>query len=429
MHRLRLLVFSGLCLALPVLAQTYTPKAIRLEGADGVDQTQLLHLIDLPHGAPLTKDQIEAAMQRLMDSGLFSDMSYTVGPEALVFTLKPAEGAQALPVRFGNLVWWQKGELEPLLEARVPLYRGRLPLTGQLTAQVEAALATLLAEKGIANAKLTSQLSTQDAGAGGSGISAIVLRLSEPPITLGHLQLTGIAPSAAETMQAVSAGLSAQEFDSLQTPKAIVLNTEDAHRNAGYLDAAVDSPRFSAPRQQGSGFAVDAAATVHPGPLYRVAAIKFAGVPPGMEANIAKSTELKQGDPAGEMTLRIGEGLAKRTLDGRGLLDASVKAEASKDTNNHAIAYSFLVVPGPVYHVAGIDVSALPSDLQRRLLAQIHASTGAVADAGVVDQIRRAVASSGGRSIVIGNKLDRQAQTVTYVLRLRSGMGAQAGSE
>lgn len=116
-------------------------------------------------------------------------------------------------------------------------------------------------------------------------------------------------------------------------------------------------------------------------------------------------------------------------LEGADGVDQTQLLHLIKDTNNHAIAYSFLVVPGPVYHVAGIDVSALPSDLQRRLLAQIHASTGAVADAGVVDQIRRAVASSGGRSIVIGNKLDRQAQTVTYVLRLRSGMGAQAGSE
>lgn len=136
-------VFRG-CYAFP---QTYTPKNIKLQGADALDRAEIMGLIDLKPGAPLTKEQIEAAMQRLSDSGLFTDMSYRVGPDALVFALTPAEGAQALSVHYGNLVCWKPGELEPLVEARVPGFHGSVPLTGPLTEKAEAALVTLLAEK------------------------------------------------------------------------------------------------------------------------------------------------------------------------------------------------------------------------------------------------------------------------------------------
>ena len=140
---LRLFALLALLSGLAVFAQTYQPKVIRLEGADALDRAEVLHLVNLPQGTSLSKQQIEAAMQRLADSGLFSDLSYTVGPDALTITVKPIAGAGALPVRYSNFVWWSPGELELLVEARVPLFHGKLPLTGQL----EAALASLLVEK------------------------------------------------------------------------------------------------------------------------------------------------------------------------------------------------------------------------------------------------------------------------------------------
>jgi hypothetical protein len=35
-------------------------------------------------------------------------------------------------VRFANFVWWQPAELEKLVEARVPLFHGELPINGSL---------------------------------------------------------------------------------------------------------------------------------------------------------------------------------------------------------------------------------------------------------------------------------------------------------
>ena len=422
--RTRFLAPVGLFCALAVSAQTYNPKTIRLQGANEMDQPEVMRLIGLKSGAPVTKDQIEAAMQRLADSGLFADLSYAVGPDALVFVLKPVEGAQALPVRYSNFVWWQAAELEPLVEARVPLFHGTLPLTGQLTDQVKAALVALLAEKGITDARVTAMPSVM-------GTPAMSLTITQPTIMLGEIHISGIAPSASEQMGHVVAGLSSDEFDGDHTADSIRNNTLDTHRNAGFLDATVDPPVFSPPRKVPQGFAVDATATVRPGDRYHITAVSFSGVPPGMEGEVARAAGVNPGDAAGEMNVHIAEGLAARALENHGLLEASAKAEVSKDAAAHTVAYRFAVVPGPVYTFAGVDVSALPPDVQHRFLAAFHAKPGATADISLRTEIFHSLHATGvpATGFAISTKRDRATHSATFVLSQRSAPAVPATAQ
>ena len=110
---LTLLLFSPLT----TLAQTYNPKTIRIDAPPAVDAAEALHIAALPANVPLTKQQIEASLQRLADTGLFADVAYTVNSAALVIKLTPSAGGQLQPVHFSNFVWWQPAELEKLLDA------------------------------------------------------------------------------------------------------------------------------------------------------------------------------------------------------------------------------------------------------------------------------------------------------------------------
>jgi outer membrane protein assembly factor BamA len=130
------------------LAQTYTPKQILIKGADGMDTQQLIDITALKPG-PMTRQEIKAAMQRLADTGFFTDLNYTVSSDALILTLTPSSSAQFVPVRYTNFVWWTPSELTTLIQARVPLYQGKLSLKGSMLDQVEAALVAILKQKGI----------------------------------------------------------------------------------------------------------------------------------------------------------------------------------------------------------------------------------------------------------------------------------------
>jgi outer membrane protein assembly factor BamA len=417
MVRSRLLSLFALLCALPLHAQTYTPKTIRLQGPGDLDQAAILRLVDLKPGTPLTREQIEAAMQRLADSGLFSDLSYKVDGSALVFVLTPAAGSQAQPVRYSNFVWWQPAELESLVEARVPLFHGKLPLAGQLTTEVEAALAALLAQKGIANAKVDAMQSS----VGGGGLA---LTISQPEITVGEVHVEGTAPDAIEQMNKVTARLAGRDFDSAETPGTIVNNTLDTHRNAGYLDATVDPPTFSAPHKDMQGYAVDATATVHPGALYRIASITYTGADPALEPEIAKAETIKVGDPAQQMTARIAAGLAARTLSSSGHLEAKATAQVSKDSSAHTASYTIALTPGPVYTFAAVDTNGLSSTAQAQFAKAFHAQPGVVANRDLTVQIMRALQAAGVlKTATLSAKLDRSAHTVTYAIVSRAASG------
>lgn len=421
--------FAALVFAVSAGAQKYNPKAIKLQGADGMDQQALMRLIDLPPGSVVTKAQIDGALQRLGDSGLFSQIRYSVDSDALVFIVTPAPGSQALPVRFANFVWWKPAELESLLEARVPLYHGKLPLTGQLTDQVEAALVALLADKGIYHAQVSARLSTLNVfdSVSTSGVNGITISLDQPQILVQNIHLTGTPPEVAAQMQNVLERLSAQDFDTLLTPKQIVENAADTLRNDGFLDGVVEAPFFSAPYPQTVGFGIDASATVYPGARYRVSAISFEGAPPALQGAVAKAAGISVGEPAGVMALRIAEGSAARALENLGMLDASAMTTVTKDRAAHTVAYRMQIVPGPVYSFAGIDVSALTPAQQALFQHSFHAKPGAVADGPLRIEMNFGLRAAGVNHPLIQEHKNRTAHTVTYaVLRQPQGdTGAQ----
>jgi hypothetical protein len=126
-HRILSALLLLSALAPSTLAQTYTPQQIRIDAPAGVDTAEALRIAALPSGVPLTKQQIEAGLQRVVDTGLFSDVAYTVNSDALVIKLTPSASSQLQPAHFSNFVWWQPAELETLVESSVPAYHGKLP--------------------------------------------------------------------------------------------------------------------------------------------------------------------------------------------------------------------------------------------------------------------------------------------------------------
>ena len=233
MRRTRTAVFSSFVFAASctLLAQTYSPKTIRIDAPPGTDTAEPLRIAALPANSPLTKQQIEEALGRLADTGLFSDINYTVNDTALVIKLTPAASSQSLPVHYGNFVWWQPGELEPLVEARLPIFKGRLPAAGTLTDQVEAVLVDLLHQKSI-DAKVTATLLQ----GGPSGIAATGLTLSRPQVVIGEIHLqNGISALDAQTSKFAD-GLRGEDFDTGETYSSIHLSVTDIYQNGGYLD-------------------------------------------------------------------------------------------------------------------------------------------------------------------------------------------------
>lgn len=406
--------------ALPstLAAQAYKPKTIVFQSTDAsqhIDSAELLRISGLQEGVPLSKADIEAALQKLGDTGLFANLSYTVNDTALTIRLTSAGGGQALPVRFANFVWWQPDELLKILEARIPLFNGTLPLQGNQTGEVEDALVALLAQKGIPDAHITAMPS----GTGGT-INAVILSITSPEILIGQTHFTGTVPTVDAKLNKLNSEIVDRDFDLQDYINTIHGSVQEIFEDAGYLEVTNEPPVLSPPRQDLGRYAVDAEVTVHPGALYRVGAINIHAEPPVTESELRPELPLKSGNAASASDLRVAAATLARVYSDQGFLEARASAALEKIPSNDTVNYSFTFSPGMQYHLAGIDTSALSPDLQNEFAAAWHIAPGALIDkrfrATLLETVKRLHTRSG---IFVAGRRDDHTHTVVVALQLR----------
>jgi outer membrane protein assembly factor BamA len=98
---------------------------------------------------PFKVEEVDAAAQRLLDSGIFKQLSYrtrTVGNKVTItFQVQEARGGD-LPVVFDNFIWFSEEQLLDAVRKEVPTFTGRAPNVGKMPEAITRALQQLLTE-------------------------------------------------------------------------------------------------------------------------------------------------------------------------------------------------------------------------------------------------------------------------------------------
>ncbi len=406
----RVLLALILLYPLTALAQTYTPKAIRVDAPPSVDTAEALRIAALPSGVPLTKQQIEAALQRVIDTGHFSDVGYTVDSAALIIKLTPSASSQLQPVHFSNFIWWKPAELEALLETSVPAYHGKLPLAGTLTHQVIAALVSLLHAKGID--------ATVDARQSGAAADSITLSITSPAIVIGDLHLQNVLPSLQPKLTALQHRLHGEDFDIAETTKSLQDSVNDVYRNAGYLAVDTSAPTTSSPHKNMLAYAVDLTSTITPGDIYHVSGFTINAQPPVSQPELQKAANIKIGDPASPAAASLARAEMQQVYADHGFYDAKVILTPHQDNQAHALDYICNFVPGDIYHFSDIDTSALALDQQAAFTRAFTVAPGAVANAALKAAVLQALQSLNlGFQINLAMVPDSTNHTVKIVIK------------
>jgi len=342
-----------LCVALgPLFAQTRVLREITFTGAPAYSQAELLAFIGLKRGGSATQQQIEDAAQRLGDTGLFEEVNFSGNDQGIVYTLKPAAASAMLPVRFGNFVWWQDEEIEQTLKARVPLYRAdAVPTAGNMRDSIAAALTAMLAEKGVAGARVGSRLSSAGAG---RPVDCVVFAIDSPAVIIRSLKLVDASPGMKVELERVVRDVAGHQWDEQTSYPDIASRVSDVYRNDGYLDIAVTKQEHSEPAVTAENIGLDVTATLSEGAQYHVSQLAWPGSEMMSAADFAKQTTLKPGAPASPAALRETLHLLTNAYGAKGYLDAKVLAPPAIDRVAHQVAYSISVEPGPQYHFRSV---------------------------------------------------------------------------
>src|SRR5580693_10218751 len=193
-------ILVSLLLLLP--AQSQTPAAatatlhdIRAEGLKTFTEAQVTALSQLEKGSQVGKPDLQAAADRLLETGMFAKVNYTFQTrgDGLTVTFQ-LEEAPRVPVYFDNLPWFSDGELSDAIRKKVPYFDGTLPEAGAVVEQVGDTLKELLASRQL-NVTVEHELlanpladgNVQEFRAEGAAFYIATVTFSDPSLASSHV--------------------------------------------------------------------------------------------------------------------------------------------------------------------------------------------------------------------------------------------------
>lgn len=370
-----LLVFTALSVS--ASGQRYIPKKIVFSGTTA-NQAELLTVSGLKPGDALGQAEIQAAAQKLIDTGLFTDVRFSFDGVELNYTLKPAGGME--PVSYANFPWWDDKDLNAAVAAKVPLFHGSVPPESGMQQQVAAALTALLAERGV-QATVTSVPAKDEAMKDAS----VQYHIDAPPVQIGVVTFAGVSPAWVEPVGAIQKAAAGQDFEP-SNEETLETALRAIYHRQGYLDVALNGFAHGEPQIVDGKVMVPVSATIVEGAQYRLAGLHLSGDVLMTPEEFTKAAKIHPGDIANEDLLRGTLAAIAIPYKTHGYLRAKIDATPARDAVSHTVDYAITVDPGPVFHMGELSLVNLSDQQKAEVLKNWPLHPGDVYDAVLVPQ-------------------------------------------
>ncbi len=359
-NTLRLVCFVTFLAFSTIAFAQYSIQKIEIRGAAPYTESEVLEVSGLRPGQMMSHDSLGNAAQHLLDTGVFADagiqLAGTGTARIVLIELKPLPASSFVPVTFANLVWWTPAELDATLRQRVPFYRGGIPPAGNLPDTVNAALTSMLADKGIRGTVVNASVAPNNA----HPQPTWEFRLDDPAVRLASATLTGTPAALAPSMQRIIQHLSGSNYNDRALTDQILAPLRDA----GYLDAHLTNVSTTV-EPATSGYAVRYTATILPGDIFHVTTIAWQPTAIYAQDAFRHDAKLHNGDLASQKSLLETEQAIINAYLHLGYLDAYIDAHQQRDAAGHTVSYSLTVIPGEIYHLKSVTPLNLSAAAQK----------------------------------------------------------------
>ena len=353
------LVFAAA--ALPAAAQKFQPKTIQFKGDPEYSDAELLAAAGLKKGVVLTSAEMSDHSKLLMDSGVFSNLTYKFDGVDLIYVLTPSD--ELFPIRLENLPLALGPELDAKLHNRFPLYHGKVPSEGTLLDGVRGALEEMLSAQGI-----NATVSTAPFGVAGTRkVSAINFSITTPPVRIGDLQLQGVSPAMMVRAKAVAGKAVNTAFDTANSAANLEHAFTSLYADDGYAAVKVDAARSGDPVVTAAAVDIPFSVTIEEGRLYKLGSVHLPPDSLVSQAEIDKITTAAAGTAKGA-TVRGIWGLIAARYHSKGYIDFAMTPHPEFDEAAGTVNYTIGLNPGPVYHLALLKFDNVSDDLRKLLM-------------------------------------------------------------
>ena len=403
--------------AKPLPPSAFKLIEIKVTGNSRYSPEEIIGASGLQIGQTAHEDDFRKASQQLGETGAFTNVGYgfQFSPEGTKVEMQVAENDKFVPARFDNFVWLSDQELLQQLHTRVPLFKGELPIAGNLPDQVSDALQALVIER-----KINGRADYLRTGPEDGPIEAIDYTIVGPKIHIENVDFEGAEADQKTRLQSASAGMRGQEYSRnkvrVQEEKDLLL----VYLARGYLKASFGDVRPKIVKESPDEVAVDVTFTINPGRQYNVTDIEISGNKAFSAEKIRELIHQKTGDVANAVQLQQDLEAVKRHYGTRGYMEASVRPAAELDDAGGSAKYRVEIAEHDVYKMGELEIQGLDSHTTTRMIEAWKIRGGDPYDSSYPAKFRQDTKDflpSGEWNVALHESVDEKDKVVDVTMR------------
>ena len=401
--RLNKIVFNGL--------QRYSH-----EEAVAASGLQIGQLVDIP--------TLDAAAQRLIESGLFKKLSYryrTNGDQVVVtFETEEDKGAAA-PVVFDNFVWFSDEELLTAIRQQIPSFAGMA--NSGATNGITRALQKLLQERRMAGRVEYAPVSDPS-----GGNVEQVFSVEGVKIPICTVRFSGASAVEESDLIKNSRSLIGGDYKRTFVFYFAKINLIPIYRERGHLRARFRAPLAKLESETTSDCkgGVRVTLPVEEGPVYSWARAQWIGNATLTNPELDAALGMKTGEVANTFKIDKRLGSIEQAYGRKGHLFPKLEATPVFEDASQSVTYRIEVKEGPQYRMGTLRINNLSESTTNRLLVRWKLKSRDVYDASYLkDFLKTEMAldateiGSPPKTITTDVKLDREKFTVDVTISLK----------
>jgi len=342
-----------------------TLRELHAGGMKTIAETNVLPLAGLQTGSQVTRKDLQAAADRLVQSGLFAKVKYDfhTTPEGVTVTFH-VEEASRIPAYFDNFPWFSDGELSAAIRTRFPFYDGSLPEAGDAVDQAGDALKNLLASHGLQVA-VEHQVLANPLSEG----TVQEFQIQGAALRIAKIEFSDASVNSSPTVQQHLSELLGKPYSRMTLDLFLSENVRPYFVRQGFLRSKLGPPevRLTGNPNQKLPEEIPVYIPVVAGAVYHWKTLEWSGNSVLSTITLTSVAGMKPGDLANGMDMEAGWDRVREEYAHRGYLEAKVDPSPAYDDQGHTVSFDVKVDEGKQYKFGVIVVTGISVSAERRL--------------------------------------------------------------
>ena len=376
-------MYSAHALASRSMRQNPAASAAKLASIEGTGSTkfssdQIAAASGLKIGDAVTKEELQAAANRLAQGGFFATVSfhYDTKPDGVHLHLEVSDAATA-PVEYDNFPWFTDDELNAGVRADFPFFNGTAPERGPMLDAMAAALQKLLPQKGAHGIVQHAVLHRPD----DSGMF-VQFSLVGGSVKLQELKFSDDLAASSPELKVRASDVVGGAYSRLAIEMFAYEQVRPVYLGAGHLKVTFGEPQAMLGPAAGTVAPIGVTATlpIAAGPQYRWAGITWTGNTALSTTGLNSTVKLASGAIADGNHLQGLWLTIAQEYSRIGYLDAKIDPQPQFADAAGTVSYRVAITEGPQFHMGQLIITGLSLEAEKKLRQAWTLQPGTVFD-------------------------------------------------